>query len=127
MVPKIIFFDCDGVLTFGEPIEKLNIACGISKAFSHQLFLDYYARKITFKDWNNTLLTYYKKAKLTESVFRESCFNILSILKYMTCFLLLGKPALRVQSYQADLMSMCKNFANQLGMKYWRANFRAGV
>src|SRR5689334_20910052 len=61
---KIVFFDCDGVLLFGNPWERLVEAVGLPKELDQQWLNDYYSDKITFKEWMDNVRNFYIKAGL---------------------------------------------------------------
>ena len=67
----IIFFDCDGVLVFGNPWVKLHREMNISYELDRRWFDEYYSGKISFEEWNEKIETQYKREKLTRQLFEE--------------------------------------------------------
>lgn len=66
-----VFFDCDGVLMFGNPFERLNLAVGISAEQDQAWFAEYYEGKLTYQQWTENLEACYRKANLTRARFQE--------------------------------------------------------
>lgn len=71
MKPQIVFFDCDGVLVFGNPWVKLHREMNISYELDREWFNEYYSGKISFKQWNEKIENQYRKEKLTKETFEE--------------------------------------------------------
>lgn len=72
MNPNIVFFDCDGVLMFGNPWVKLHREMNISYELDKKWFDDYFFGKISFDKWNENVENQYKREKLTRNFFEES-------------------------------------------------------
>ena len=68
MKVKIVFFDCDGVLLFGEPWEKFSQEALIPKELDTKWWNDYYDKKITFDEWMELERQAYRKAKIDRKV-----------------------------------------------------------
>lgn len=73
-----VFFDCDGVLIFGNPFERLNVAVGISAEQDQAWFAEYYEGKLTYQQWTENLEACYRQAHLTKGRFEE----IMDVSKY---------------------------------------------
>ncbi len=69
---RIVFFDCDGVLLFGNPWEKLVKAVGLPKEVDQKWLNDYYANKITFDEWTENIRRFYVKAGLDRKIVTEA-------------------------------------------------------
>ncbi len=48
MKVKIVFFDCDGILLFGNPWRKIANAVGLPTQLDKKWFRDYYDNKLSF-------------------------------------------------------------------------------
>lgn len=66
-----VFFDCDGVLMFGNPFERLNVAVGISAEQDQAWVDEYYEGTLTYQHWTKNLETRYRQAHLTRDWFEE--------------------------------------------------------
>ncbi len=75
MNPQIVFFDCDGVLVFGNPWVKLHREMNISYELDKKWFDEYYFGKISFDEWNEKIESHYRKERLTKETF-EDLLNI---------------------------------------------------
>lgn len=68
---EAVFFDCDGVLIFGNPYVKLNLAAGISVEQDQAWFAEYYEGKMTYQQWTENLENSYRNAHLTKEWFEK--------------------------------------------------------
>jgi HAD superfamily phosphoserine phosphatase-like hydrolase len=71
MKTQIVYFDSDGVLTFGNQWVKLHKATNLSQELEKSWFDQYHLGKITFAQWNQLVEDYYKKIGLTKNKFEE--------------------------------------------------------
>jgi len=61
MKPKIVFFDCDGVLITSNTWTKILDLVNFPKDLEQKLWNNYYSGKIDFKSWINAQTVYFKK------------------------------------------------------------------
>lgn len=121
---KIIFFDCDGVLTFGSIWERLNRFVGLDKSLSPSWAKEYYSGKITFREWERRIEEVYKKARLTKTQFQRLLEPInlnpdaLSFLKYLNR----NHPEVKKGIISSSLNSFVEKVAKKLKLDFWRAN-----
>lgn len=124
MKVKIVFFDCDGILLFGNPWAKLANAVGLPAELDLKWYEQYYEGKLPFEKWNNNIEQYYKKGKLNRRKFEE----IVDIKNYT-----INEEAksvidyLKSQGIEAAIISSgthqyVSKVAQYFGIKNWRAN-----
>ena len=75
MKVKVVLFDCDGVLIFGNPWPQLHKAMKVSPKQDREWFSKYYEGKITYEQWNQKIEEHYRKQKLDRKTFE----NVLSL------------------------------------------------
>lgn len=61
MEPKIVFFDCDGVLISSNTWENLMKLIKFPKKKNNLLWNQYYSGKLTFKEWVDIQSVYFRK------------------------------------------------------------------
>lgn len=121
---KIIFFDCDGVLLFGEPLSALEKFLNISASVVNQWIDDYYKDKITFDFWIKKLEQLYIKAGLSE----KAAKRVMDIKNYS-----INKEAgelityLKDKGYEIAIISSGIDYyvsqvAKHFNIKYFRVN-----
>lgn len=124
MKVKIVFFDCDGILLFGDPWTKIADAVGLPAQLDEKWFRDYYDNKLSFKRWNKNIEGYYKKGGLNRKMYEEILdFKNYTINKQ-------GKELVEHIKSQgieiAIISSGAKDYVSKVaeyfGIKYWRAN-----
>lgn len=71
MKVKAVFFDCDGVLLFGNSWGKFVEVVGISKELDKKWWDDYYEKRITFEEWMEFERQEYRKAKIDRKVIEK--------------------------------------------------------
>lgn len=69
---KIVFFDCDGVLLFGNPWERLIKAVGLSRELDQKWLNEFYENKITFEEWMDNMRNFYVEAGLDKKTVDEA-------------------------------------------------------
>ena len=121
---KIVFFDCDGVLLFGNPLGQLGEASNLSQTIYRKWAQNYYDRKITFDEWVKNIESSYKKAKLNKKKYDA----IIDFKHYE-----INKEAkdlieyLREKRYEIAIISSgskeyVSQVANYFGIKHYRIN-----
>ncbi len=124
MKVKIVFFDCDGILLFGNPWAKLAKATGISEKLDLKWYLDYYSNKLPFDKWNKNIEDYYKKGGLNRKMYEE----IVDLKNYT-----INKEGKKLLEYiksrgieiaiiSSGTGEYVSKVARHFNIKYWRAN-----
>lgn len=75
MKVKLVFFDCDGVLIFGNPWLWLHKEMNVSPKQDREWFEEYFAGKSTYKQWNQKIEKHYIKQRLHRKTF-ENVINL---------------------------------------------------
>lgn len=124
MKVKIVFFDCDGILLFGNPWRKIANAVGLPAELDLKWFRDYYDNKLSFKRWNKNIEDYYKKGGLNRKMYEEILdFKNYTINKegkeLVEYIKSQGIEIAIISSGTGDYVS---KVADYFGIKYWRAN-----
>lgn len=125
MKVKIVFFDCDGVLLFGQPWKTIHRSAGVSEEQDKKWFDEYYSGKITFKKWNKNVEEKYKELELN----REKFEKVLDIKNYpinpqakeLITYLKFKKIKIAIISGGIDYY--VGQVANYFGIEDWSANF----
>lgn len=73
---KLIFFDCDGVLTPGNTWVNLHKAVGIPEETNYKWRNDYYTGKITWEEWFEKFENLYIEKKFSRKILREALGDI---------------------------------------------------
>ena len=124
MKVKIVFFDCDGILLFGNPWAKIANAVGLPTQLDLKWYQDYYSNKLPFDQWNKNIEDYYKKGGLNRKMYEEILdFKNYTINKQ-------GKELveyIKSQGIEIAIISSgtgdyVSKVADYFGIKYWRAN-----
>lgn len=121
---KIVFFDCDGVLLFGNPLGRLGEASNISQTMYRKWAQDYYDRLISFDEWIKNIDSCYKKTGLNKKTYEA----IIDFKHYE-----INKEAgdliryLREKRYEIAIISSgseeyVSQVANYFGIKHYRIN-----
>lgn len=121
---KIIFFDCDGVLTFGSIWERLEEFVNLDKNLSLQWAKDYYEGRISSREWEERVEKVYKKAGLTKEQF-EKLIELISFNPEAVEFLkVLNKkyPWIKKGIISSSVESYIKKVAERLNLDFWKAN-----
>lgn len=121
---KIIFFDCDGVLTFGSVWEKLEDILQLDKNETSKWVKEYYSGKISFKEWERRVENAYKQAGLTklqlQKVLEKIEFNpdALDFLKWLNKH----HPEIKKGIVSSSVHCYIEKVAEKLKLDFWRAN-----
>ncbi len=121
---KIVFFDCDGVLLFGNPLGRLGEASNLPQIIYRKWAQDYHSHKISFDEWVENIDSCYKKAGLNKKKYEE----IIDLKQYE-----INKEAkdligyLKEKSYEIAIISSGSEeyvslVADHFGIKYYRIN-----
>lgn len=122
MKAKVVFFDCDGVLTLDTLWPKLHNAVGLPKNLDTKWFNEYYSGEINFVTWVKNIEDYYRKKKLTKELFErtlnqitinEEAFQITNYLK---------KRKIKTAIISSGIDYYVKKVAKKLKVDYWRSN-----
>ncbi len=68
---KIVFFDCDGVVIFGNPWLRLHRAMNVSPELDREWYDAYSRGEITYDEWNQKVVDHYKDQGLTREKYEE--------------------------------------------------------
>lgn len=123
MKPKVVFFDCDGVLVISNPWIKLNFAVKIPEAIDRSWLKDYYSGKITFRQWIKRIEKAYLKRGLSFSLFKKLLSRpkinseVFGILRY------LKKKKIKTAVISSGIDYCVKTIAKKLDLDFWRANY----
>lgn len=122
MKPKIVFFDCDGVINSGEVWKKINKVAKLPQALNKLWFDQYYKNIITNEQWIKNLSGYYKKY-LTKIGFEKAILAGIKINPEIYKVLeILKKKNIKVAIISSGLEDYVKIIANKLGIKEYRVN-----
>jgi len=122
MKPKIVFFDCDGVLISSSTWTKILDLVNFPKDLEQKLWTDYYSGKLDFKSWIDKQTVYFKKyfnKKLyTEEVLKKievnpEAIKIVAFLKKQNI------PIAIISSGEYDYVEVT---AKMLGISIFRVN-----
>lgn len=118
---KIIFFDCDGILTFGSLYERLNKVAKVPEDLDKKWLDGYYQGKLSFALWLKYIDSYYQK-NLTYELFRKNLqrfsFNkeAIELIKYLKVI------KIKTAIISSGVDYYVGKVAKKLGIDYWRSN-----
>ncbi len=124
MKVKIVFFDCDGILLFGNPWAKIAKAVALPAGLDLKWYLDYYDNKLSFDQWNKNIEDYYKKGGLN----RKTYYEILDFKNYTinkdgkALVEYLKNKGIEIAIISSGSKDYVSKVARHFGIKYWRAN-----
>ena len=126
MKVKVVFFDCDGTLIFGNPWMKLHKAMGISEELDQKWVNQFLNGDITSAQWVGNIEEYYIKNKLTKTLF-ENILNLKDFVFNEEAYALVN--FLKSEDIESAIISSGIDYyvskvADHFGIKYWRANAR---
>lgn len=78
MKPKIVFFDCDGVLITMNTWESMVKLIKFPRHLNDKLWNQYYLGKLSFKDWVEIQSVYFRK-NLTKDLYRKEIVEKIKI------------------------------------------------
>jgi len=120
---KLIFFDCDGVLTFSKPWPRLHRVVGIPEKLEQKWFWDYFSGNLGFKQWIKNVEDFYIKKGLTRSLFEKTLKRYTinpeapPLIKYLK-----GKK-IKTAVVSSGIDYYVKPVAKKLGLDFWRTNY----
>jgi len=123
IVLKLIFFDCDGVLTLGNSWVKLHKIVGLSKGLDEELYSAHVEGRITVYDWSKKVEKFYKSQQFTKDTLEKiiSTIQINPEAKDLVTFLHLQHIPIAIISGSFDVYT--KYVADTLGISIWKANY----
>lgn len=121
---KIVFFDCDGILLFGNPWAKIAKAVGLPAKLDLKWYTDYYADKLPFDQWNKNIEKYYKKGGLNKKMLEEILdFKNYTINKEGKGLIeYLKKNSIETAIISSGTADYVSKVAKYFGIKHWRSN-----
>lgn len=124
MKVKIVFFDCDGVLIFGNPWIRLHRVMGISEELDQKWLNQFLKGEITNTKWTRNIEEYYIKNKLTKAEF-EDILNLKNFVFNKEAYPLINflkKEGIEIAIISSGIAYYVSMVANHFGIKYWRDN-----
>ena len=121
MKPKIVFFDCDGVLILYNTWQRLYDSIGYTHQENMRMWKAYYSGEITFKEWMDSIIKYFD-LHLTLDIYRQviskveinpEAFEITKFLKNQSV------PMAIISSGEKQYVNKT---AEELGIKDFRVN-----
>ena len=124
MKSKVVFFDCDGVLIFGNPWGTLELALDIPVEFSQRLWNDYYLGKITMDYWNSLVEEMYRGKSLTKAFYQEQMKKFHINPEAYEIIAYLKQKDIKTAIISSGTDYYVKKVAEELRIDFWRANYR---
>lgn len=120
---KVVFFDCDGVLSLGNSWVKLHNAVGLPKELDKEWYDEYTDGKITAYEWAAKIEKFYKSRTFTNETLQKiiSTIQINPEAKYVVDFL--HKQSIPMAIISASFDMYVKYVANRLGISIWKTNY----
>lgn len=122
MKPKIVFFDCDGVLINSNTWENMLKLIKFSKEDNNKLWKQYYLGKINFKKWINIQSVYFRK-NLTKRKYQKEIVEKVKInqdaREIVTYLKKKNIPIVIISSGEIDYV---RAVANKLKIKIFKVN-----
>jgi HAD superfamily phosphoserine phosphatase-like hydrolase len=119
---KLIFFDCDGVLTHDNVWDKFHHSIGLPKELENKWFHDYYERKLTFKRWNENLEEFYREKHLNQNNVINLFNRLTTNPEAVTIINFLHSKNILTAIISSGVVDYVQKYANLLDIKLWRAN-----
>jgi len=122
MQPKIIFFDCDGVLVTNLLWPNLHKVIGLSDELDRKWWNEYYSGVITNDQWVKNISNFYKKKKLDKKLFEKTLSDIEFNPEAFEIFNYLKEKKILIAIISSGIDFYLKKVAKALRPDYWRAN-----
>ncbi|OGH11656.1 MAG: hypothetical protein A3B38_02985 [Candidatus Levybacteria bacterium RIFCSPLOWO2_01_FULL_36_13] len=124
MKPKIVFFDCDGVLISGNAWYRLHRTMGITDSLDKEWAAEYSSGKLTHAQWTQNVVNHYKNNKLTRKIF-EDILDAKNFLFNKEAGKLID--SIKAQGIDVAIISSgidyyVKEVAEHFGIEKWRCN-----
>ncbi len=122
MIPKIVFFDCDGVLIGNETWDAVLNSIKFPRLENERLTRLYYSGKLAYKDWIKKQEIYFRQ-NFTKDIYKKQILSKIKInpeAKILVKFLAnMGIPMAIISSGETEYV---KIVAKSLGIETFRVN-----
>lgn len=119
---KVVFFDCDGVLTLDPLWPKLHAAVGLPKKLDKKWFNNYYSGKIDFMTWVKNIEDFYRVKKLNKELFEKTLNQITMNEEALQITQHFKKRKIKIAIISSGIDYYVKKVADILKVDYWRSN-----
>ena len=119
---KIVFFDCDGVLTQDPIWPKLHRAVDLPEELDMKWYHDYYRGEISFDQWVKNIIHFYRKKELKKELFEKTLNQITLKKEASEIIAYLKKRKIKTAIISSGIDYYVEKVARMLKADFWRSN-----
>lgn len=120
---KLVFFDCDGVLTKDNLWKRLHKLVGLSEHLDNKWFNDYYSGKIPFVQWIKKIERFYQQHNISRQHLKKAFSKIGVNPEAKKIISHLQNKKIKTAIISSGIDLYVKKYAKVLKIDVWRANY----
>lgn len=121
---KVVLFDCDGVVIFGNPWLQLHKAMNVPPKLDREWYDAYHSGEITYDQWNQKISNHYMRQKLNRKFFEQILdlknFIINNEAKDLITFI--KKQNIQIAFISSGIDYYVSKIAQYFDVPFWHAN-----